>query len=128
MPALERLLGLRVVADPAALDAARWTGHEVLVLRFTPDEAFAVGATDVDIDDPDAIVLEEPAFVGGTVPIDAFAHRLEWALPTDRPALAQGALAGVPVKVWLPDDSGRALLVAYGASAPELIDRLGWDG
>jgi hypothetical protein len=125
--ALERLKGIRVVADPAAIDAARWHGDGVLVLRFAPDEAFGVGATAVEIDDPDGIVVEEHAFVGASVPLDAFAHRLEWALPSERPVLAQGALAGVPVKVWLADASGTAFLVAYAASAPELIDRLGWD-
>ena len=42
MPALERLPGLRVVADPAALDAATWRGPgEVTVLRLAPDDAFA---------------------------------------------------------------------------------------
>lgn len=127
MPVLERLVGVRVVADPAALDVARWSGVDVLVLRFAPDEAFGVRATGIEVDDPDAIVVEEHAFVGGRVPLDAFAHRLEWALPTTRPALAQGALAWVPVKVWLADDSGSAFLVAYAASAPELMDRLGWD-
>ena len=48
MPVLERLQGLRVVADPAALDAATWRGPtEVTVLRLAPDDAFAIGATEV---------------------------------------------------------------------------------
>ena len=128
MPALERLRGIRVVADPGAIDNARWSGDDVLVLRFAPDEAFAIGATGLDSDDADAIVVEEVAFVGGVVPLDALVHRLEWALPATRPALAQGALAWVPIKLWLPDDGPTGFLVAYAASAPELVDRLGWDG
>ena len=53
MPALDRLHGLRVVADPAALDAARWHAAgdaPVTVLRLAPDDAFAIGADTVDID------------------------------------------------------------------------------
>ena len=115
------------MADPAAIDGARFSGDDVLVLRFAPDEAFAIGATAADLADPDAIVVDEPAFVGGVVPLDALAHRLEWALPASRPALVQGALAWVPIKLWLPDDGPTGFLVAYAASAPELIQRLGWD-
>ena len=65
MPVLEPLHGLRVVADPAALDAARWAGTDVTVLRFAPDDALAIGATAVDLADPHAIVEPEAGFVGG---------------------------------------------------------------
>ena len=35
----------------------------------------------------------------------AFLERAcEWALPQQRPAFAQGAVAGVPVKLWLEGD------------------------
>jgi len=57
-----RAPGVRVVASPEAIDGATWQdagpGPEVfepLILRFAPDEAFAIGATGVRIDDPDAI-------------------------------------------------------------------------
>jgi len=61
VPALESLAGLRVVADAAAIDRARWSGDgEVTVLRTAPDEAFAIGATEVEIDDPNAIIEPEP--------------------------------------------------------------------
>lgn len=127
MPALERLHGIRVVADPAAIDSARWHGDGVLVLRFAPDEAFGVGATAAQLDDPHAIIEPEAAFVGAVISLDDVRRRLEWALPSDRPVLAQGALAGVPVKLWVARDDGSAFLVAYAASARELIERLGWD-
>ena len=42
--ALEPLRGLRVVARPAALDAARWAPATRTVLRLAPDDAFAIGA------------------------------------------------------------------------------------
>jgi len=45
-------------------------------------------------------------------------------MPTARPALAQGSIAGVPAKLWLPAD-GDALLLTAAAYADELSRRLG---
>ena len=123
MPALEPLHGLRVVADPAALDAARWHGADVTVLRLAPDDAFAIGAETVDVDDEHAIVEPEAGFAGAWLPVEVIAHHLEWPLPAERPALAQGFVATVPAKVWLPDD-GEALLLTAAAYADELAGRL----
>ena len=123
MLALERLPGLRVIADPVALDGARWRGDAVTVLRFAPDDAFAIGADGVDIDDEHAIVEPEVGLVGAWLPIDAVERHLEWPLPGARPALAQGFVATVPAKVWLPDD-GDALLLTAAAFADELAGRL----
>ena len=123
MPALERLPGLRVVADPAALDAATWRGPaEVTVLRLAPDDAFAIGATEVDIDDEHAIVEPEPGFAGTWLPVDDVAHHVEWSIPTQRPTLAQGAVANVPARLWLPEN-GDALLITAAAYADELASR-----
>ena len=124
MPALDRLRGVRVVADPASLDRATWHGDEVTVLRFAPDDAFGVAATAVDIDDEHAIVEDEVGFVGAWLaPADVEPH-IEWSMPTARPALAQGSIAGVPAKLWLPAD-GDALLLTAAAYADELSRRLG---
>ena len=124
MHALDRLTGLRVVADPPALDAARWHGAAgITVLRLAPDDAFAIGASSVDIDDEHAIVEPEQGFAGAWLSVDAIAHHIEWSLPTDRPVLAQGAVAQVPARVWLPDD-GDALLITAAAHADELASRL----
>ena len=125
MPALEPLTGLRVVASDSALDAARWTGDDVVVLRFASDEAFALGATGVTLDDPDAIVEDERGYVGAWCPFDAIRPQTEWAPPSPRPALAQGSVAGVPAKVWLPAD-GDVLIVVTAAHAAGLAERLGW--
>jgi hypothetical protein len=119
---LERVRGLRVVADRSAVDDARWTGDAVTVLRFAPDEAFAIGATAVAIDDPDAIVEDEAGFVAGAVDLDVVSARIEWALPSERPALAQGSIAGVPAKLWLTDEG--ATLVVQAAYAADLLARL----
>ena len=126
---LEPLPGLRVVADPVALDAAHWVGTEVTVLRFAPDDALAIGATGVDLADDDAIVEPDTGFSGAWLPLDAVARHIEWPLPSERPALAQGAVAGVPAKVFLPDGiadagAGDVLLLTATAYADELIDRL----
>jgi hypothetical protein len=117
------------VADPAALDRARWApatpGDPVIVLRFAPDEAFAAGATDVTLADPDAIVEDERGYVGAWCPFEAIRQQTEWSPPVDRPAIAQGSIAGVPAKVWFPDD-GEVLVVATAAQAAGLAEKLGW--
>jgi hypothetical protein len=120
------LRGLRVVADPGALDGTRWTGTDVVVLRTAPDEAFALGATAVERDDEHAIVEDEAGFVAGWFGFDVVARHVDWALPVDRPGFAQGALAGVPAKVWVPGDpgDGRILVVVAAAYADELAGRL----
>jgi hypothetical protein len=126
VPALDRLHGLRVVADPGSLDRAIWDGDEVTVLRFAPDDAFALGATAVTVDDERAIVEDEFGFVGAWLdPADVERHT-EWPFPTERPALAQGSIAGVPAKLWLPA-AGDALLLTAAAYDHELASRLGWD-
>ena len=93
-PMLEALRGLRVVAEPAALDGARWSGDGPVVLRSAPDEAFAIGATAVELADGHAIVVEERGWVGVRLDPDELAEsvaaRLDWPLPAARPALAQG--------------------------------------
>jgi hypothetical protein len=124
VPALNRLRGVRVVADPASLDRATWRGDDVTVLRFAPDDAFGVGSTAVDIDDEHAIVEDEVGFVGAWLDPDEVEPHLEWPLPTVRPALAQGSIAGVPAKLWLPA-AGDALLLTAAAYADELTRRLG---
>ena len=128
-PVLETLHGLRVVAEPEALDAARWVGTDLTVLRFAPDDALAIGATAVDLADPHAIVEPEAGFAGAWLALDDVAHHVEWSLPAERPALAQGAFAGVPAKLFLPDGNGTGrvgdvLLLTATAYADELIDRL----
>jgi hypothetical protein len=123
VPALERLHGLRVVANPAALDAARWQGSEVAVLRFAPDDAFGLGAVGVEVDDEHAIVESEAGYVGAWLPLDDLLRHIEWSLPAGRPALAQGAIASVPAKLWLTGDRD-ALLLTAAAYADELAERL----
>lgn len=125
MPELEILRGLRVVASPEALDAAAWDERTV-VLRFATDDVFAIGASGIDVNDDQAIVVEETGFVGMWLSATELAEQvvphIEWPLPDARPALCQGFIAGVPAKLWLTDD--RVLLVCAGSYADELAERL----
>jgi hypothetical protein len=126
VPALEPVAGLRVVANPAALDGARWSGDDVDVLRTAPDEALGLGATAVEVDDPDAVVESEAGFVVALLDdndVRRVAAHTDWELPMTTGELAQGKIAGVPAKVV----GGRpALLVTNAAYADELRERLGW--
>ena len=136
MRALEPLPGLRVVAAPQAIDEAHWVPGDAVVLRFAPDDAFAIGARAVEVGDPDAIVEPEPGFVGAWLTADELRHDvapgIEWSLPTERPALAQGSIGGVPAKLWLTrgwdaegsDGADQALLVVLAAYAADLAGRL----
>ena len=126
MRVLETLTGLRLTARPEALDRAKWDDGTI-VLRFAPDDAFAIGAAEVGIADEHAIVVHESGFVGTWLTPDELSGRvvphIEWPLPEARPALAQGLICGVPAKLWL--DGDRALLLCTAAYAHELADRLG---
>ena len=126
--------GLRVVASPAALHAAVWQDDrradddfEPLVLRCAPDETLAIGGVRVEVPDRYAIVEPETGFAAVMFEADEYADRVvphvEWALPTERPAFAQGAIAGVPAKLYL-DPNGTATIVVATAYLDELTERL----
>lgn len=129
-----RAPGVRVVARPGSLDTATWRDagpgpdeFEPLVVRFAPDEAFAIGATDVEIDDPDAIVEQEAGFVALMFPADEFIDYLvphiEWPPPSERPGFAQGTIAGVPTKLYI-DSTGAATVFVLASYLDELLGRL----
>ena len=126
MPVLEPLPGVRVVADPPAIDAlvAALPVDGGRDLRLAPDEVLVIGATGVDVDDPHAIVEPEVGFVAADrrPSPSCAAHRVADA--AERPALAQGAIAGVPAKLSGCRDDGGRLVVTAAAYADELLDRL----
>jgi hypothetical protein len=126
--------GVRVVASPESIDAAEWqdTGpgpdeFEPLVLRFAPDEAFAVGAIGVHLDDPDAIVESELGYTAVMFPVDEFIDvvlpRIEWPVAPTRPAFCQGSIAGVPAKLYV-DSTGAATVFVMGAYLDDFVSRL----
>jgi hypothetical protein len=126
------LAGWRIIADPAALDAAPWPVSSepdgAHVVRISPDDVFLIGGAQPSIPgDPNAIVTPEHGFSGASLSADEVAriglHHIEWAVPPARPALAQGQVAGVPAKLVLHAD-GSALLLVACAAQHELEDRL----
>jgi hypothetical protein len=125
VPALERVEAWRVVAMAAALDAARWEGDDVDVLRIAPDEALVLGATGGHVDDPDAIVEPEAGYSVALLGHDLsdIAAHTEWPIPTATGGVVQGKVAGVPVKLRIGDPT---LLVVQTCYVDELRSRLGW--
>lgn len=133
MPELEPIGGVHVVATPSALDAAVWHEHITLVWRIAPDEAFGwragYPAHAITIDDPHAIVEPEHGFCGAYLMPDDVAtlqQHCDFPWPVERPAIVQGKIAGVPVKVWLADFERGDCLLVQAAYADELRERLRW--
>ncbi len=121
-----RLEATRIVAVPAALDRLA-LGPSELGFRLAPDELLLVPSNaHVAIDDPHAIVELDTGFAGAWVAIDEALSFLEracsWPIPTARPAFAQGAVAGLPVKLWLETD--RVLFVVPAPFAADFEARL----
>lgn len=131
MQELKRIPGIRMVATPAALDAAAWS-QGALALRLAPDEVFVIAPVVVEsvaesIGDPHAIVVPDAGFVGvwlgRDVALDFLARTCEWEVPASRPAFAQGMVAGLPVKLWLEEE--RVLLITAAPYAHDLAERIG---
>jgi hypothetical protein len=117
---------VRVVADPAAIDAlVAALPAQRPHLRLAPDDVLVIGAAGIAVGDPHAIVEPETGFVAADVDLAAVARHTEWPIPVERPALAQGAVAGVPARLSLVRDDGRATLITAAAYADELAERLG---
>jgi hypothetical protein len=120
----EPLPALRVVAAAAALDElVTPDGHPTL--RLAPDERLLIGAASVQVTGEN-LVVDETGFVGWWLTPEELREQViphvDWPLPTTRPALGQGLVAGVPAKLWLAED--RALLLCAAAYAHELEERL----
>ena len=124
MRAPEPMRGARMVAAPAVLDAM--SGPDgVIMLRLAPDDLLLITHASFAFIGEPAIVEPEAGLMGWWLTPDEFEavlEHVEWPLPTARPALAQGLIAGVPAKLWLTDD--RSLLLCAAAYAHELEERL----
>lgn len=129
----ERIIGTRVVGLPDAVDTVN-ASADGLALRFAQDELFVTAGlsegarADLLSKDPHAIVIDEGAFSGAWIDedkaLDLLERLAEWPMPSERPAFAQGAVAGLPVKLWFED--GRVLFVVQTPYAHELEERLGY--
>ena len=112
------------------LDSAFGLGGK-MTLHFGPDgnfydEAFGIGATGCDMDDPDAIVEPEVGFAVALLDEAeraALTAHTEWLIPTEAGAVLRGKVAGVPAKVVVGDPT---LLLTEEPYADELRRRLGW--
>jgi hypothetical protein len=116
--------GTRVVVSPAFLEGMDWPPGAAAV-RLAPDEVFVLGNLMAAFGTEPAIIEPEAGFVGWWLTPDelaAVAHHADWPLPEERPAVAQGLIAGVPTRLWLTGD--RTLLVVQAAYAHELTERL----
>ena len=124
---VDHVTGWRIIAEPTALDSAPWPAGSQVV-RISPDDAFVIGESEPTVPgDRFAIITPERGFsmlavAAGDVAAIADEH-IEWLLPTVRPALAQGQIAGVPAKLVIAAD-GSALLLVGSAARHELQARL----
>jgi hypothetical protein len=116
--------GRRIVADIAPVP------HEVAEFgpfgRRIAVEGDATHADTPTVDDPDAIVERDNGWAGTWLTSADFDHQvapfIEWSLPIERPALAQGRVAGVAAKIWFEADL--VLVACRATQAHELNDRL----
>ena len=86
-------------------------------MRLAADEVLITPPTAVEVADPHAIIVPEGSFAGAWVSATEaqgiIERECEWELPHPRPAFAQGAIAGIPVKLWLEEER-----VFFVVSAP----------
>lgn len=133
MLALETVPGTRVVASPSTLDSVAWPAGAI-VLRFAPDDVFVIGGESIAVSGDHAIVAAEAGFSGAWLTAGELAHvveHIDWPLPAEHPAFAQGFVASVPAKLYLTgaasgSDGGDrvALLLTNTPYAAELQERL----
>ncbi|MEZ4592739.1 MAG: hypothetical protein R3D55_16565 [Chloroflexota bacterium] len=129
MPKLNRIAATRIVANPDALDRAD-VPQSSLALRFAADELFLTpplqDETIITAHDPHAILIREGGFAGTWLPANEAAEFLarncEWEMPNGRPAFAQGAVAGIPTKLWLEDE--QVLFIVPAPYAHDFAERL----
>jgi hypothetical protein len=119
----EPVAATRIAAAPAALDALALPAGTV-TLRLAPDDLLVLADVAPAVDDPDAIVVPDAGWAGAWLEPAAaaalLARHADWPLPAA--GLAQGAAAGVPVKVVVAGD--RTLLLVPAAFQAELAERL----
>jgi hypothetical protein len=122
---VEILAARRIVAAPAALDAATWPPGMV-TLRLSPDEVLVLGDGEIELGDRHAIIEPDGGFSAIRTTEESIQRLLaafaSWGLPAERPCLAQGMVAGLPVKVH--SDGVNALLLTPTPFAHELEARL----
>ena len=124
MRAPEPIPALRIVASPTVIDELVAPGGAA-ALRLAPDDLLVIGAASVEVAG-EHLIVGEAGFVGWWLTPEevtaAVVPHVDWPIPSARPALAQGLIAGVPAKLWLTEE--RTLLLCAAAYADELEERL----
>ncbi len=103
--------------------------HSPLVLRIAPDELLLPALPDFEVSgDPHAIVERETGFhhvwLGAADAAALLERECDWQPSAVRPTLAQGEVAGIPVKLWF--EARRTLLLApspFAAAFQRRLDR-----
>jgi hypothetical protein len=94
----EPMPALRIVASPTVLDELA-PPEGAVALRLAGDDLLILGAASVEVAG-EHLIVDEAGFVGWWLTPDevtaSVLPHVDWALPTARPALAQGLVAGVP--------------------------------
>lgn len=126
MPELKRLQTTRIVAQPDALKTAVFNpSHHIL--RVANDEVVITPPLDdVTVDDPHAIIISDGSFAGVWLTeaegLAILEHSCEWEPPTERPAFAQGAVAGIATKILFED--GKLFFVIPAVMMAEFEERV----
>ena len=122
---LKRLTMTRIVGTAVSLDALTLP-DDVIFLRLAPDEAYIYPPTKVELSDEWAIVKQDSGMAGAWMPAEMMTDLLErlceWEVPTVRPVLCQGMVAGLPAKLWVEKE--RALLLVPGSLLAEMEARI----
>lgn len=125
MLGLKRFPATRIVATPTALDSIQYPADSI-VLRIAADEVLIAPPAEINVNDPHAIILPDGSFCGVWLTASAAQRILEreceWKLPHQRPAFAQGAVAGIPVKLWLEVE--RVFMVVQAPFVVEFEERI----
>jgi hypothetical protein len=122
---LNRLPSTRIVASPSALDSATWP-KDSIALRIAADEVFVIPPVDApEVNDPHAIIVPDASLAGAWLPMDVALDLLErhceWELPHERPAFAQGMIAGIAAKLWFENE--RVLVIVPAPFITEFEER-----
>lgn len=125
-----RLHATRIVSTPAAIDAIDTSQalNDRLLLRTAADELLIVPPTEeIELADPYAIIVEDASYSALSLDEPDAQHILShiclWELPSERPAFAQGAIAGIATKLYLEEE--RVLVIVSTPYAEEMSERMG---
>lgn len=126
MRKLNRLQMTRIVSTEAVLNTAVFP--QQTKIRVASDELLLYPAIEGEtaVGDPHAIIIQDGSFAGIWLAeangLAFLAHTCEWELPTERPAFAQGSVAGIATKLVFQDE--KILFIVPAPMAHDFEERL----